>query len=312
VAGKKKHINQGLKLYQKISKEFTKVNESLPENKQLTIQERRKYLKEELYPQFKGTHPYKVGVKRINESISKVYDKVIPSEATDVNLISASTYDDVNWFGLDEYIKEVLPKGIFIRVDAGDVGSTNIFNTKTYNYKKSGVFKITEAIRKQIKNDSDAHFTGVKRLREGKQNNGNPKNYFIDFVLVVGDTPISSLEPVQYKVPKEQSKSVTSVKNAILSRLKDLDLKKKRKSGARKKANKNLTEVKNIAKRQKNAKSENYQKTLALALIKEYNKAIKQLDNALNRGNLTKEQYDKFFAELQQKITNAKRDGGLI
>lgn len=312
MAGKKKNINNGALLYGKILKEFTKVNKGLPENKQLNIKERRKYVSEELYPQFKGTNPKRVGVKRIKESVFKIYEKVIPTDATDVNLISPSTYDDVRWFEVDEYINEVLPKGIFIRFDAGELGSTKIFNTKTYNYRKSGVFKITEAIRKQVKNDSDPFFVGVKSLRNGKANNGNPKNYFIDFVLVVSGNAVNSIEPVIFKVPKEQKKLVTSVKNAINERIKDLNLKKKRKSSARKKATKNLGEVKKLAKRQKKAKSENYQKELALKLIKEYNKAIKQLENAFNRGNLSKEQYDKFVAELQDKITNAKRDGGII
>ena len=313
MAKQKKNINKGALLYGKILKEFTKINATMPEDKQLSIQERRKVVSAELYPQFKGTHPYRVGVKRIKESVDKFYERVIPSEASeDVNLISPSVYDDVAWFELDNYIREVLPKGIFIRVDAGDLGTTKIFNTSKYKYKQSGVYKISENIRKKVKNDSDAHFTGVKKLRDKKPNNGNPKNYFIDFILVVGLTAIKPLEPVIYNVPKEQKKIVTSVKNAILERVKELNLKKKRKSSARKNANKNLTNVKKIAKRQTNAKTENTQKKLALDLIKEYNKAIKQLDNALNRGNLTKEQYDRFYDELQKKIINAKKDGGLI
>lgn len=312
MAEKKKNINNGLKLYHKISKQFTKVNKELPANKQLSLEERRNYIKNELLPMYRGTHPSKVGVKKITESVAKLYERVIPKEAIDVNLISPSVYSSVAWFELDDFIKDVLPKDIFIRVDAGDLGSTNIFNTSKYSYRKSGVWKISEAIRQKVKNNSEPSFTGVKSLREGKKNNGNPKNYFIDFILVMGVSSVKPLEPVIFDIPKEKKKSVTSVKNAILERVKELDLKKKRKKNARKKANTNLQQVKKIAKRQSKAKSESYQKKLALDLIKEYNRAIKQLDNALNRENITKEQYNVFYKELQDKITKAKQDGGLI
>jgi hypothetical protein len=304
----------GLVLYNKILKQFTKINNELPEDRKLSLPERRLYIKEKIFKEFKGNNPKKIGVKGIREEVFKVLETIVPKEGCDVNYISPSIYSNVNWFELDDFIKEVLPKCIYIKLDAGEYGQTKIFNTLSYNYTKNGVKNIVDNIREFVNGNSglDVSFTGEKKLRNRKANDGTPENYYIDFILVVDSEPIREIEPVIFKVPKEEKKKVTTVKNAILSRVKQLSLKKKRKSNARKSANKNLNEVKKISKRQKNAKSVNYQKKLALDLIKEYNKAIKQLDSALNKGNLTKEQYDKFYNELQNKITNAKREGGLI
>jgi polyhydroxyalkanoate synthesis regulator phasin len=51
---------------------------------------------------------------------------------------------------------------------------------------------------------------------------------------------------------------------------------------------------------------------LAYEKIKLYNKSQKQLDLAFNKGNLSKEQYDKFTNELLRLIFEAKKEGGII
>lgn len=305
---------KGITLYNKILKEFTKVNDKLPEDRKLSLSERRRYISERIYPQYKGTNVSRVGIKAINVSIVQVLDTIVPKEGCDVNYISPSVYSNVNWFELDDFIKEVLPKCIFIRLDAGDYGSTKIFNTLNYNYTKNGVKNIVDNIREYVNGNSgvDVSFTGEKKLRKGKTNDGTPENYYIDFLLVINSEPIREINPVIYNVPREERKKVTSVKNAILSRVKDLNLKKKRKTNARKTAKKNITKLKSINKKQQRSKNPKFKNKLAQEKERQYKAMQKQLDNAFNKGYLTQDQYDKFSAELLKKTLDNRRDGGLI
>lgn len=312
---KNKNIkSRGVTLYNKILKEFTKVNNSLPEERKLSLSDRRKYIKEKIYPQFKGNAPTRVSVKDIRKEIVGVLDTIVPKEGCDVNFISPSIVANVGWFELDDFIRDVLPSCIYISIDAGDFGKTKIFNTLNYNYTKNGVKKIVDNIRDFVNNDSgvDVTFTGEKRLRKGKTNDGTPENYYIEFILVVNSEPIKDINPILFDVPKSQKKQVTTVKNAILSRVKELSNKKKRRKRARRTAIKNISNVRKIAKRQVNAKTVDYKRKLAYKKIKEYNRAIKQIQSAFNKGNLTEDQYNRFINEINQLIIQVKKEGGII
>jgi len=316
VAKSRKNIAKPKKvtLYNKILREFTKVNKTLPEDRKLSLEERRKYIREKIYPQYKGTHPSKVGVKTINKEILSVLETIVPREGCDVNYISPSITADVSWFELDDFISIVLPKCIFIRIDAGAYGTTRIFNTLNYNYTRSRVRSIVDNIREFVDNNSavDVSFTGVKKVRKGKANDGTPENYFIDFILVINSEPQGSVDPIKFELPKGEKKKVTSVKNAILSRVKELNLKKKRKKNARKSAIKDINKIKKINKRVRLSKNPETKAKLFDQKIKEYNRMEKKLERALKKGNLTQEQYDRFNTELQIKIFEVKKKGGLI
>jgi hypothetical protein len=305
---------KGITLYNKILKEFTKVNNKLPEDRKLSLSERRRYISERIYPQYKGLAVSRVGVKAINVSIVQVLDTIVPKEGCDVNYISPSIYSNVNWFELDDFIKEVLPKCIFIKIDGGQYGNTNIFNTLNYNYTKNGVKNIVDNIREFVNGNSglDVSFTGEKKLRKGKTNDGTTENYYIDFLLVINSEPIREINPVIFNVPKSEKKKVTSVKNAILSRVKDLNLKKKRKRNARKTAIKNIDRLKNINKRQQRSSNLKFKNKLSNEKDRQYKSMQRQLDNAFKKGLLTQEQYDKFSIELLKKTLDNRRDGGLI
>jgi hypothetical protein len=316
VAKSRKNITKPKKvtLYNKILKEFTKVNNQLPEDRKLSISDRRRYIREKIYPQYKGMSPSRVGIKAINKDILGVLETIIPQEGCDVNYISPSITADVSWFELDDFISSVLPKCIFIRIDASDFGTTRIFNTLNYNYSRNGVKKIVDNIRDFVNNDSgvDVSFTGVKKVKKGRANDGTPENYYIEFILVVNSEPQSTIDPIKFDVPKSEKKKVTSVKNAILSRVKELNLKKKRRKNARKSAIKDIQKIKNINKRVKQSRNPETKAKLFDQKIKEYNKMEKKLERALRKGNLTQEQYDRFNTELQIKIFEVKKRGGLI
>lgn len=305
---------RGVSLYNKLLKQFTVINNKLPEDRKVSLVDRRKYIKEKIYPQFKGDSAKRVSKANINKSIEAVLNTIVPKEGCNVNYISPSVTADVSWHELDDFIRDVLPSCIFIRVDAGTYGQTKIFNTLNYNYSKNGVKAIVDNIREFVNNESsvDVSFTGNKKLRKGKTNDGTPENYYIDFIIVVNSEPIDDVEPVVFNLPKGEKKNVTSVKNAILARVKDLSNKKKRKKRARKTAVKNIQKIKSINVRQKRSVKPETKKKFALIKDAEYKKMRKQLDRDYNKGLLTDDQYKKFVQDLTVRIFDNRKNGGLI
>ena len=305
---------RGVSLYNKLLKQFTVINNKLPEDRKVSLVDRRKYIKEKIYPQFKGDSAKRVSKANINKSIEAVLNTIVPKEGCNVNYISPSVTADVSWHELDDFIRDVLPSCIFIRIDAGTYGQTKIFNTLNYNYSKNGVKAIVDNIREFVNNESsvDVSFTGNKKLRKGKTNDGTPENYYIDFIIVVNSEPIDDVEPVVFNLPKGEKKNVTSVKNAILARVKDLSNKKKRKKRARKTADKNIQKIKSINVRQKRSVKPETKKKFALIKDAEYKKMRKQLDRDYNKGLLTDDQYKKFVQDLTVRIFDNRKNGGLI
>lgn len=305
---------RGVSLYNKLLKQFTVINNKLPEDRKVSLVDRRKYIKEKIYPQFKGDSAKRVSKANINKSIEAVLNTIVPKEGCNVNYISPSITADVSWHELDDFIRDVLPSCIFIRIDAGTYGQTKIFNTLNYNYSKNGVKAIVDNIREFVNNESsvDVSFTGNKKLRKGKTNDGTPENYYIDFIIVVNSEPIDNVEPVVFNLPKEEKKNVTSVKNAILARVKDLSNKKKRKKRARKTAVKNIQKIKSINVRQKRSVKPETKKKFALIKDAEYKKMRKQLDRDYNKGLLTDDQFKKFVQDLTVRIFDNRKNGGLI
>ena len=129
-------------------------------------------------------------------------------------------------------MQTVVPDCIYVRVNADEFGTTRIFNTREYNYTRSGVRAIVENIRSAMDDGmlpSTVDFAGYKKLRPKKRNDGTPENYFLDFILNVAGEPIADSTVVQYDLPrtKEVKKKETKVRNILLGRLKQLASKKR-------------------------------------------------------------------------------------
>ena len=311
---KKNIVKRKPSLYNKVLKQFTKINNQLPEDRRLSIQERRRIVREVLLPQFKGESVTQVKVGSIKKSIFQVVNTVAPKEECDINYISPSVIANIPWFDLDEYITKVLPNCIYIRIDAGKFGKTKIFNTRDYNYTKDGVKKIVDNIREELSNNSkmDISLSGIKRVKRGKPNDGTPENYFIDFILVIDSDPVTQVTPTVFNLPKTTKPKVKSVREAILERVKQLNQRKTNRKNARKTASKNIKKLAKINKRQKAAKRPQTKERLADEKLSYYKSMQRQLDNALKKGNLTQEQYDKFSLELTLKILDNRKKGGQI
>lgn len=296
--------------YNRILKEFTKLNSKLPEDRKLSIQERRKIIKEQILPRYKNVPAYKVKVKQLKSFIVKVYDKIPPKEICDLNYIDLSDFGSVEWFALDETITELIPDCVYIKVSAAEYGDTKIFNTRDYEYGKKGVRKIVENIRPDAENESGKFvFSGIKKLRPRKRNDGTPENYYLDFVLFIvdrkGDSePQGDVEEIEYKLPatKEVKKKKTKIKNIIEQRIKTLKSKRDSRKRAKQTLDKNIKQFIKTSSQIKKAKKPSGDKKIMRS--KQFFHAQKLLEKYYAQGKLTQAQYE---ARLQ-KILNEYYD----
>ena len=294
--------------YNRILKEFTKINNKLPEENKLSLKLRREIIKKTLLPQFKGVPQYKIRLKPLRNSIIKEIEKVPPKQICDLNYIDASEFAFVEWYALDETIAELVPDCVFVKVTAGDYGETNIFNTRNYEYGRNGVRGIVEEIRPDANNSSGKFiFSGYKKLRPRKKNDGTPDNYYLDFVLFLIDKkgnqkPQGDTESVKFDLPKtrETRSKKTQVKNIIEDRIKQLKSKKDSKRRAKKTLERNIKEFSVVAKKLAKAKKPNV--NTVNAFNKRFIKAAELLEKYYAQGKLTKLQYEKNLEKITKEF----------
>jgi hypothetical protein len=288
--------------YHKILKEFTKINNKLPEDRKLSIKDRRAIIKESLLPKFKGVAKSKIRIRDIKSSILKAYESIPPKEICDLNYIDTSEFAYVEWFSLDETISELVPDCVYVKVSAGDYGVTRIFNTRDYEYSRNGVRGIVERIRPDADNNSGKFiFSGYQKLRPRKRNDGTPENYYLDFVLHLIDKkgnqiPLADTESVRFDLPKTRtiSKKKTKIKNIIEGKIKSL----KQKRDSRKRAKKTLEKnIKIFTKTVKRVSKKPTANSKALAR-KQFTKASKLLEKYYAEGKLTEKQYNAALERL--------------
>ncbi len=295
--------------YHKILKEFTKINDKLPEERKLSIQERRRIIKEKILPRYKGKPKSKFKITKVKSVILREVGKVPPKEICNLNYLDLSTFAFVEWFALDETINQIVPDCVYIKVTAGDYGETGIFNTRNYQYGRNGVRRIIENIRPDAENESGRFiFTGIKKLRPRKVNNGDAENYYLDFVLNILDNrgnsdPQGDVEEIEFIVPKSRkiTRRRAKIKNVIEDRIKSLKKQRDKKRRAKKTLQKNVTKfVKSSQKVQKLKKKA----PAAVTRDKQFRHTAKLLDKYLADGVITQYQYDKSLQRMLKEYTD--------
>jgi hypothetical protein len=295
--------------YHKILKEFTKINDKLPEERKLSIQERRRIIKEKILPRYKGKPKSKFKITKVKSVILREVGKVPPKEICNLNYLDLSTFAFVEWFALDETINQIVPDCVYIKVTAGDYGETGIFNTRNYQYGRNGVRRIIENIRPDAENESGRFiFTGIKKLRPRKVNNGDAENYYLDFVLNILDNrgnsdPQGDVEEIEFIVPKSRkiTRKRAKIKNVIEDRIKSLKKQRDKKRRAKKTLQKNVTKfVKSSQKVQKLKKKA----PAAVTRDKQFRHTAKLLDKYLADGVITQYQYDKSLQRMLKEYTD--------
>ena len=292
--------------YNRILKEFTKLNNKLPEDRKLSIKQRREIIKNKILKKKKNVPLYKLRVKPLRAALEKIVDKIPPKEICDLNYIDASDFAYVEWFSLDETIRELVPDCVYVKVTAGMYGETKIFNTRNYDYSSKGVKDIVEGIRPDADNNSGRFlFSGYKKLRPRKKNDGTPENYYLDFILFFIDKrgneePFGEAESVDYEVPKtrETRKRKTKVKHVIEDKIKALKSKKDSKRRAKKTLQANIKKLTQIATRAKKSPTMNNR----VLKTKQFTKTAELLEKYKKTGKMTEAQYDKSLEELLKQL----------
>lgn len=310
----RKSKNKGVLVYNKILKEFTKINNQLPEDRKLSLGQRRKLISETIYPSYQGTPPSRIGIRSIRASIITQLEQIPPSIGCDPNLIEPSTFASIGVFEIDEWITTIIPDCIYIKISAGEFGETKIFNTRDYSYIKSGVRDIVENIRQSVDDKnitSDLVFQGIKKLKRNKPNDGTPENYYIDLVLYIGDNPTADTQVIEYEVPRnrETQKQKTKIRNVINERLKTLSSKKRKRKRATKSHRKNVSELKNLKKRYKRTRKPQSKQDINNKILERFNRFNSALDRDYNNGLMTEEQY---IYRKNQLYDNYLKNGGII
>lgn len=302
--------SNGLAVYNRILREFTKINKQLPEERQLSVADRRKIITESIYPKYKGAAKSKISAKTLKGQIIYQIQRLPPKETCDPNYIDPSVYRTIDAFAIDEFLQTVIPNCIYVKLQAGDLGETKIFNTRNYSYNRSGVKKIIENIREFAKEmTSQLDWTGVQKLRPHKADDGTPENYYIEFVLNINGEPTGDMTPVMRKPPKEKQKVKTKVTNIIQERISKIRTKKKKVGRAKKSVSKTAQQLSIIRKKIKKLKTPKGKSAYIELETDIMTKALAKLKkNYEEKGLFSKEEYEK----LRSKIINSFGAGGEV
>jgi hypothetical protein len=266
---------KGIKLYNFLLKRLGEENDKLPNQQRLGIARRRDVVSKELYPKFKAKT--KILAREINSDLKRIVKALPPKEICNPLYLSEAYLAFVEYYEIDNHIRTVLPDCLDVKVNAGYLGKTKIFNTRSYSYNSDGVKRIIENIREELaKNESGmAYFSGVIKLKPKKKNDGTPDNYYVEYILYINDAPEANDDPIDFDLPQKEQKKVDKVQDYLADKFKTLQKeKRKRKRIAKKAVVKKPAEVK-----------------------KETTKAVRNALNSLKllvkRGVITKEQFEK-------------------
>jgi hypothetical protein len=276
----KKPLLKGLMLYNLLISELGKYNRSKKGAQQLSIASKRKIVSEQLYPKFK-TDP-KQSIRAIRADIRGLIGQLPPKDVCNPLLLPEEYLAAVEFYEIDNHIKNFLPDCLDVRVNAGYIGQTKIFNTRSYNYYSDGVAEMVQQIREEVSNSSgSAYFYGIVKLKNNKKNDGTPFNYFVDYVLTINEEPQDILEGVEYKKTKREEKKSQNINTYFSERFKNLQKEKKQRARKSKAA---------IEKKPENIKINESIKT-----------AIESLKQAYKAGAFTKDQFEALRDELRKR-----------
>lgn len=272
---------KGVKLYNFLLRELGEINRKNPKQQQIGIEAKRKIVSQVLYPKYKAEP--KLSIRAIRKDIKGgIIQPLPPKEICNPLYLPPAYLVEIEYYEIDNHIRSVLPDCLDIRINGGAMGKTKIFNTNGYSYYSDGVRRIVENTRQEIKKNKsgEAYFDGIPKLKYRKPNNGDPNNYFVDYILYIKEIPQADDEPLDFSLPVKEQKKTKAIKKVISQRFANLQKEKqKRKRRAKKEA----------------PKSEKEQRQL---VTKEIRIAINALKRLVKAKQITPAQFEKQKAAL--------------
>jgi hypothetical protein len=322
---------QALKTYNKVYKAVKKFAQK--NDLQWSIKEIRDFTKKKVYPDFKGEKSYQVRVRDIKAVIQTQLKEPTPSSVQGVQssqiyynplLISPSRTTGILWFDLDDYLSvdlrsEVDPMDLRVEVNAGEYGSTGIFDLLNYQYEFTGVNEIIESIRQSLEDDSEPEWVGQPVIRQGFTDDGQTDSYFLRFTLYIGGKEIpptftAEVSTTEIPLPQETLEERRARRKEITLRKKEL-AKVRRQAMKEKEARKRPRPTKKEKptlepKTSQETRSKNVQE----ALEREKD-MLADAERLFREGILTKKE---FIAERKEIMATTKlaiskfKDGGVV
>jgi hypothetical protein len=287
---KKKRVSvaglKGIRLYNFLLKELGEQNNKSKTKQKLSLATKRKIVSEQLYPKFKAQQ--KVSKTEINKDIRGIVKGLAPKEICNPLYLSEAYLAFIEYYEIDNHIRTVLPDCLDVRVNAGYLGKTKIFNTNNYSYYSTGVKRIIENIRKELSDNKSgiAEFSGVVKVKPKRPNDGKPENYFVEFVLSINNTPEADNTPADFDLPKKEEKKVEKVREVLAERFNKLQKeKRKRKRVAKKEAEKKELQKPAVQKKK---------------IATEIRNSINALRRLLKEKLITREQFEQQKKSLMQ------------
>lgn len=285
--------NTGRKLYGRLLHEITVANNSIPEPQRLPIAKRRQIVSEIYYPKYKAKPFRSLDWIRIRKLINKHVKELTYS--CNISDIPANTYQQIEFFRIDSFISENIPKCIFLEVNAGKYGRTEIFNTRDYNYYGNGVQQITNNINKAVKlgelkiDTTDIpSYNGEIQIRTSRKNDGKPDSYYLTMILEIKGKPVEEPElvtPPKIKRTKKQKEIAKTTMAEANRRVKEMTPEKSNAKRVRRQLSQRIHDAK-------------FERKAILRLIK----------NGLIKKGILKQFETVFHNEEKRKIDRAKKN----
>lgn len=304
--GSKKQVKPIL-LYNLLMKEITKINKLLPEDRKLSVAERRDVISKKIYPKYKGQARSRIKLTPLRDNLVRVIKRLPVKPGGNVLAIPPQTYQDIPYYEIESFIQNILPSGIFIQVDAGKFGRTNIFNTRDFNYYSTGLSDITNRINQEARNENMntstiPDYNGVINLRPKKVNDGTPENYYLQMTLSgTGRRKYPDFKIPYKKKTKKQQKKEANIKEYIRERLKALQQEKSVFKRIRQDVSRSANMMTNIVK----TKDIPYdQKKATVKSI--YNGVSKRIEKHLKEGTISERKHASIKKQIERTYEKIK------
>jgi hypothetical protein len=321
-------IKKYFEVYRKVRDELTSRGYDLKGKTKLL----KGYIRESVYPTFKRDPKLKPTKKNIKDQIDRSINKwlvgigELPIEKVGdyVNplLIPISSVSGIGWFMIDDFIDTELKaevqaidpnKGLRLEINAGQYGSTGVFDIRDYQYEVSGVRDIVESIREALNNDSEPEWNGQVIVRLGMTDDGNADSYYMQLTLFVGGNeipPVNSGEEAFATLPEEtyEQRKERRKKALELQKEKEQERKKRERDKAKRTRErpkkKEEAPVKETKEKEKPQTPSERQANLEKIFQRQEN-LLTQARKDYDDGIYTKTEYKKRIAEINKLIEKA-------
>lgn len=232
----------------------------------------------------------------------------LPSRGVcDVLGIPAKTYQDIIYFEIDGLLTNILPPCIYVKINAGKFGATSIFNTRNFDYYKTGLSDITNRInlhaRKSNKSFYEiAVYNGTVLTRPQKLNDGTPENYYLEMILSESGIKVPAPVKLPDGIKKQKQKDVGDVEKYIRDRIKKTRAAQSKFKPLRSKVNKSIELMKQVSKNEflKKSDRENAKKQI-------YSGILKKIEKWRSDQKITDRTYRNFIRQVKDAYSGKNK-----